>query len=535
VCVDGPRALVDTRLVRVQSTREHESESGSVDAGRRTVASSVGAAQPVRGGGRFDRAAILSLQRSVGNAAVNRLLQRCGPRGCSCGGVCGERRGPQDPSELLDDEFPRPGTGAALLQLRRAAADRAMPAPRLLQRLPPDPAPAPPVSPPQPRPPERVPAPPPTPAPSPAPAPACATPYAKASSFQELIGLVQAAEGKLAANGITDPKAQIHALRGVFYGTTWSMDYLKAGGTGEKSVTRNEGFQRFTRAGEDPAKSAPIDVRPMLDCNLYEALRDSPEVTDPSGRHVDVGHLVIGLDARFDPDLKKEAVYKVEAMGLSKEIALGGTGLELVTWLGDLGGAAAALAIKRISAPSTTAGTVFYGSSYGGSINLEGDVAGFVVANGGAAAIAAPVFAPGKRMSDALIDYLSPAGPSAAWNSRVASFLAMYGGTLDASGTLTNAPTLVATFQPKIEAFACNYLASRVKDRHINLKGATTAGTHITGSSQEVATAFVDALADAAKGGGKLEAKRFPPASPAGSQACPVQVGMGAMGGLLGL
>jgi hypothetical protein len=66
---------------------------------------SPGAGRPVRGVGPLDRAAILSLQRSAGNAAVNRLLQRCAPGGCSCGGVCGESDGLQDPSEL--DSEPR--------------------------------------------------------------------------------------------------------------------------------------------------------------------------------------------------------------------------------------------------------------------------------------------------------------------------------------------------------------------------------------------------------------------------------------------
>ena len=174
-------------------------------------------------------------------------------------------------------------------------------------------------------------------------APACPTPFTKASSFQTLISLVSAAEARLTANGITTPKEQIHALRGIYYGTTWSMDYAKAqGGKGEKSATRNEGFQRFTRPSEEPALTVPVDVRPMLDCGLFEALRDSPEVTDPGGRHVDVGHLVIGLDARFDPAFKNEAIFKASVGPITKDVPMGGTGLECVTWLGDLGGGAGA-------------------------------------------------------------------------------------------------------------------------------------------------------------------------------------------------
>jgi len=311
------------------------------------------------------------------------------------------------------------------------------------------------------------------------------------------------------------------------------MDYLKAQGGGEKSETRNEGFQRFTRPSEDAAKSVPVDVRPMLDCNLFDALRDSPEVVDPSGRHVDVGHLVIGLDARFDPAFMNEATYSADLKLFTKEVSLGGTGVEIVTWLGDLGGAAANLAIKRVGSPKESVSSVFTGSNYGGSVNLEGDVAGFVVAGGGASAVSTPTFAPGARLSDALTGYLSPSGPGPEWNNRVAAFLAMYGGTLDPSGALTNGSTLVSTFQPKIEKFACNYLASRVKDKHVAFGTAKTAGTHITGTSHEVATAFVDALADSSKAGGaKLEAKRFPAPTAPGAQACPLQV---AAGGILSL
>ncbi len=41
-------------------------------------------------------ATILTLQRGAGNAAVSRLLQRCGSGGCTCGGTCAE----SDPKEV---------------------------------------------------------------------------------------------------------------------------------------------------------------------------------------------------------------------------------------------------------------------------------------------------------------------------------------------------------------------------------------------------------------------------------------------------
>src|SRR5262249_36766896 len=143
----------------------------------------------------------------------------------------------------------------------------------------------------------------------------CTTPYKKATTFQELIDLVRAAEGRLAASGITSVKDQIHALRGIYYGTLWSKDFAE-----EKSPTRNEGFQRFTRPSEDPSKSLPPDVQKSLDCGIFSALQNSQDMVDPSGRHVDFGHLIIALDARFDPKLSAKISYPV---GLGVTVDMG--------------------------------------------------------------------------------------------------------------------------------------------------------------------------------------------------------------------
>jgi hypothetical protein len=375
---------------------------------------------------------------------------------------------------------------------------------------------------------EPAPAAPPAAAPAPA---ACKTSYTKAASFQDLINLVHAAETALAAAGITTPKDQIHAIRGIYYGTLWSLDFSV-----EKSPTRNECFQRFTRPSEDPAKSAPPDIRTALDCGLFDALKDSQDMVDPSGRQVDFGHLIIGLDARADPAFASNIKYPVKALVTSIDIDLGGTGTELVTWLGDLGGGAASLASKRVAVPATSASTVFTGSDYGGSINLEGDVAGSVVATGGPSAVTQPnIAAAGKRLSDVLQDYLSPAAPSAGWKDRATTFLTMNGGTFDAAGALTNRAALVVKFAPKIQDFACNYLASRVKDKHITLAVAKASADHVIPASKEVATAFVDALDDSHKSGGKIEATRFPSPMPAQPGACTVQINLAAAASVIGL
>jgi hypothetical protein len=363
--------------------------------------------------------------------------------------------------------------------------------------------------------------------PSPPVVPACSTRYSKAATFQQLIDLVRGAEVKLRGVGITTTKDQIHALRGIYYGTTWSTDYAD-----QPSTIRSEGFQRFTRPSEDPDKSVPVDVRRMLDCGLFEALQASQDMVD-GARQVDFGHLIIGLDARGDPKLVGNIQYPV--LGGLKNIDMGGTGTEVVTWLGDLGGGAASVARARVATPGQNVSLVFTGppakpgaplySDYGASINLEGDVAGSVVASGSSSALTAPIFPAGKGLADALQDYLSPGTPSSQWKVRAKTFLTMNGAAFDPSGTLTNRSALVASFAPKIQAFACNYLASRVKDGQVTYGTAKAAASHVIPASEEVAEAFIDALDDSSKTGDKIEAKRFPSPKAAKAGACASQLG----------
>lgn len=367
------------------------------------------------------------------------------------------------------------------------------------------------------------------PPPPPVVVPPCTTKFTKATNFQQMIDLVKAAEIRLAAAGITAPQDQIHALRGIYYGTPWSMDFLK-----EKSTLRNEGFQLFTRpSASDPNKTVPPDVTKILDCGIVDALKASQDLTDPSGRQVDFGHLIIALDARFDPDVNKRLSYHM--------LDVGGTGTEAVTWLGDLGGGAAALALRRVPDPTKTATDVFTGTDYGGSINLEGDVAGSVVATTGTpTAVAAPVIASGKGLSDILNDYLAPAGAGPAWNQRAKTFLSIIGGTFDpTTGNLNNRAALVTWMAPKLESFACNYLASRVKDKKISFADAKAAADkYVVNAASDVASVFVDALAASVKTGAKIEATGAPKSSGAGASSCGALITaagfLGGLGGLLG-
>ena len=203
---------------------------------------------------------------------------------------------------------------------------------------------------------------------------------------------------------------------------------------------------------------------------------------------------------------------------------MGGTGPEIVTWVGDLGGGTARLARARVKAPGTSASISFMGSDYGGSINLEGDIAGYVVASGGSPTLSAPNIPAGKRLSDALQDYLSPGTVGSAWKDRAKTFLAMNGGAFDVSGALTNRVTLIAAFSAKFQVFACNYLASRVNDNHLTSATAKAAASHVIPASEEIAETFINALEDSLKTGSKIEARRFPAAKSAKPGACTLQI-----------
>lgn len=350
----------------------------------------------------------------------------------------------------------------------------------------------------------------------------CTTSFTKASSFNEFIDLIRAAETRLDAAGVTSPKDQIHALRGIYYGTEWSLDYT--GGFGEKgehSTTRNEGFQRFTRPSQSPDQTVPMDVRGILTCGLFDALKASQDVGDGK-RKVDMGHVIIGLDARYDPDLSKNVSYSYHMF----PVPMGGTGTEIVTWAGDLGGGTGRVALDRAASPTTPLDNAFNApSDYGGTINLEGDIAGVVGVSSSTTAITAPAIPAGKKLSDVLTDYFSASATDPVWKTRAQTFLTMYGGRFDASGSLTNRAALIAVFADKIQTFACNYLASRVGDKKASLSAAKKASDYVIPVSQEISEVFVNALERTARTGEKIEAKPPWPAQKATQSSCTTQIG----------
>jgi hypothetical protein len=290
--------------------------------------------------------------------------------------------------------------------------------------------------------------------------------------------LVNDAETLLISSGVKDRNDRLRALRGIYYGTLWSSDYQK-----EKSIVRNTGFNIYA-SGTWGTISQPIDPRGALACNLFEALQSSQDAVDGT-RHVDFGHLIIGIEAR--------------EFGQTGNILMTGhSGLEAATWLGDLGGGAAMLAHARITAPSTRARTRFTGTDFGGSINLEGDIAAYVTGMDLAKTTSpsSPQFPSSVTpIGDILNDYLAPGTTGGTlWNDRSYHFLTMMGGTFTKKA-LNNRTAVVDTIKSKIEEFGCYYLVNRLRQQG-KLTTATmqTASEYMSGAAQEVSEIFVDAL-----------------------------------------
>lgn len=339
---------------------------------------------------------------------------------------------------------------------------------------------------------------------TPAPAPrsfsggTCATTYRRATTATAYITLIREATRRLAAAGITSISDQIKILRGLYYGTPWSRDF-----GAEQSLSRVAGFQAFTLSGVE----YPRDPVSVLDCGLYDALQRSQDVTT-HGVTVDVGHLLIGLDAR------SATVAGLPAPN-APMVGFGGSGIDVVTWLGDLGGGGASLARDRArSSPTQSVSTKFTGVDYGGPSNLEGDIAAYIVGSGGATSVVAPVVPSGMGLADLLDAFLSPAvsGGSADWGSRARTFLTMFGGTFSGSGTLTNEPAMIDGFATQIESFACAYASQRYVGT-MSASQLLATCDHIRSCSREVAQTFVHALVDSMSSG-RIRATRFP--SPTG-------------------
>lgn len=305
---------------------------------------------------------------------------------------------------------------------------------------------------------------------------------AAATSFSGVVDLLRKAEAALIKKASqTDPKDRACTLRGIYYGTPWSLDYKVESKRSEAGARiRNIGFLAYTGG------NVPADPRPALGAALFDDLQQSQSIHD-HGLGIDIGHVLIGLETRGS--------LVMRTVPLAGQ---GGTGIEIVTWLGDLGGGVASLARRRAVAPGTSVRVVFENASsdYGVMDNLEGDVGGYLVACGKTPGGAPDYGTSGKGVADAFADYLPLAG-AAQWTTRAARFATAIGATLSSSG-ITNAGALVDRLSQKLFDFAVWYAATRwIPSGELLGKAATVTCTHLRGAAREVAFVFVRALSNA--------------------------------------
>lgn len=298
-----------------------------------------------------------------------------------------------------------------------------------------------------------------------------------AKNFKELVELVKQAEEMLIVNGYDEMGDRIHILRGIYYGSEWSLDYDI-----EKSTMRNTAFNfPYT------ATTQPPDAREKLKCledckaELFHSLYKSYEVFETPYKAVDFGHLIIGLEARRSWRPKN---FHIPTQG--------GTGLEICTWVGDLGGGVGKLSVDRLKNPKTRAKTLFpvHGHSYGTMVNLEGDVASYIV--GMNENKPSKIDDPTNNFTtihEALQDYFD-----CKWDNRALYFLQMLGGEFSANN-LINRTKIEEKITDHLSEFASWYLGLRMTDKDSGgFEEFNGASGYFNPLSEEVASIFVDGL-----------------------------------------
>lgn len=292
----------------------------------------------------------------------------------------------------------------------------------------------------------------------------CTEPLKTARTFTEYIDLVRKAETALIACGHKDLEQRLHMLTGIYYGTEWSRDYDV-----EKNSGRNYAFQGFVakRYGSDD------DPRPCIGCGLYLSLKRSG---DAGG--VDMGHVLIGMSARMRVFSRYPTIPPT-----------GSTGLEVTTWVGDLAGAAARLAMDRTKDPGTPASKYFRGRDYGATSNLEGDIAGYLVATPSRLSPGPPEIRSGL-IADALHGYFV-IGINR--RDRCRTFLSILGGKLS-GGKLTNHAEIRAMMAGKLYSFGRMYMAKYQHQRGRSLGVALDALPLLQKAAEDVAELFISKL-----------------------------------------
>jgi hypothetical protein len=295
--------------------------------------------------------------------------------------------------------------------------------------------------------------------------------FARARNQEQFLALVREAERRLSAAGI-DTQTALHILTSIYYGSTWSTDHRER----ERSSTiaadeADASFAQFTGSAFNQ------DPRPILGESLFDALQASQDLAG-----IDLAHMLIGMDARMSTssqDMQTARPHTLLGMLAVDSVETHSTGAALVTWVGDLGGAAARVAQSRhLDGPRPTDVSERFranGTDYGAPSNIAGDLLGMTAGGSGA-----PI-APGATIAETVAAALTV--PS---SQRARDFLTEIGGHFDDQNRLRNRDAMLNLMTDRIGRFAQFYI--QAYDRSEEAQGL------IPQAARDVATRFLTDL-----------------------------------------
>lgn len=295
-----------------------------------------------------------------------------------------------------------------------------------------------------------------------------------AGNLDEYLFLVRCLETRLGLTSPADARTALSVLRQLYYGSAaWS-------------TSRNWVWDRVIAThpwnpGTDPT--------PALGSKLVAALKRGQVVEG-----IDIGHILTGLDAMIAPE---DVLFTKGPFGLRLTLA----NEEWATWAGDVGSAAAEWAWDSFMVKPNHGGFDTFFRRFAGDADLLGDIDGFAIRVGLAAAgpstqLMRPLKLTGS-LSSVLLQYfrITRGALGTARTRHIQDFVAAYGGVV-VNRSLTNKAALAARFRPSIAEFANLYLEYRLHQSNDDPPpGAPRLDFLLTDALDDMVPRFVDWLA----------------------------------------
>ena len=288
--------------------------------------------------------------------------------------------------------------------------------------------------------------------------PIVTTAPATAITIRAFITLVEAEERKWPVAEQTQTALMITRLRKIFYGTPGWDKYLITGVAGVSSgynISEQEiGRENLTLVGPDADIVRNRQI--VTDTTGHSpAIASQQEVRLEDGTFCDIGHVFAGLDAANNPN----------PVSAPLGLATASDNKAAVTWTGDIGSSLAELIFKSFNKSSavTPAEIQVIINEYASAQDMLGDIDAYVMADTYDISNRA-----GKKVSELLRAYYLGAASTPggrAREHRYSTFCALTGLIGWSSGSFTNESAWITRWAPEVGAAAALYV------------GASTEGT----------------------------------------------------------